>query len=47
MESRISTADLVDATLNFGNQGTIRRIGYLLEALSEQQRIPATAHDAS
>jgi len=40
-ESRISTADLVDAALNFGNQGTIRRIGYLLDRLSEQQRIPA------
>ena len=40
-ESRISTADLVDAALNYGNQGTIRRIGYLLEGLSEQQRIPA------
>jgi predicted transcriptional regulator of viral defense system len=39
-ESRISTADLVDATLRFGNQGTLRRIGYLLEALSEQQPIP-------
>lgn len=40
-ESRISTADLVDAALKFGNQGTIRRIGYLLEELSKQQRIPA------
>jgi len=40
-ESKISTADLVDAALNYGNQGTIRRIGYLLEGLSEQQRIPA------
>lgn len=37
-ESRISTADLVDAALNFGNQGTIRRIGYLLAELSEQQK---------
>jgi predicted transcriptional regulator of viral defense system len=36
-ESRISTAELVDAALNFGNQGTIRRIGYLLATLSEQQ----------
>jgi len=34
-ESRISTADLVEATLNFGNQGTIRRIGYLLEELAD------------
>lgn len=40
-ESKISTADLVDAALEFGNQGTIRRIGYLLQELSEQQRIPA------
>ena len=40
-ESRISTVDLVDAALKFGNQGSIRRIGYLLEQLSEQQRIPA------
>jgi predicted transcriptional regulator of viral defense system len=37
-ESRISTADLVDAALNFGNQGTIRRIGYFLAELSGQQR---------
>ena len=41
-ESRISTAsistvDLVDATLSFGNQGTIRRIGYLLAELSGRQ----------
>ena len=37
-ESRISTADLVDAALTFGNQGTIRRIGYFLVELSEQQQ---------
>jgi predicted transcriptional regulator of viral defense system len=37
-ESKISTADLVDAALYFGNQGTIRRIGYLLEELSDQQK---------
>ena len=30
--------DLVDAALNFGNQGTIRRIGYLLTELSERER---------
>jgi predicted transcriptional regulator of viral defense system len=36
-ESRIRAADLVDATLSFGNQGTIRRIGYLLEELPERQ----------
>jgi predicted transcriptional regulator of viral defense system len=40
-EAEISAADLVNAALNYGNQGTIRRIGYLLEELSEQQRIPA------
>jgi predicted transcriptional regulator of viral defense system len=40
-EAKISTADLVEAALSFGNQGTIRRIGYLLEALSEQVRTPA------
>ncbi len=40
-EKRIRTVDLVDATLNFGNQGTIRRIGYLLTELSERERIPA------
>ncbi len=37
-ESRISTADLVEAALDFGNQGTIRRIGYLLVELSERQK---------
>jgi len=37
LESRINTADLVDAALKFGNQGTIRRIGYLLERLSEPE----------
>lgn len=37
-ESRISTADLVDTALSFGNQGTIRRIGYLLAELSERQK---------
>ncbi len=37
-ESRISTVDLVEAALDFGNQGTIRRIGYLLAELSEQQK---------
>ncbi len=36
--ARVSTADLVDAALKFGNQGTIRRIGYLLWELSEQQK---------
>jgi len=35
--ARISTADLVDAALKYGNQGTIRRIGYLLAELSDQQ----------
>ena len=40
--SRVIASDLVDATLKFGNQGTIRRIGYLLEELSEQQRIPTS-----
>ena len=39
-ESKISTADLVDAALKYGNQGTIRRIGHLIEELAEQQRIP-------
>jgi predicted transcriptional regulator of viral defense system len=39
-ESRVSTADVVESALKFGNQGTIRRIGYLLEELSRQQRIP-------
>jgi predicted transcriptional regulator of viral defense system len=38
--SRITTADLIDAVVRFGNQGTIRRIGYLLEELSLEQRIP-------
>ena len=37
-ESRISTADLVNATLTFGNQGTIRRIGFLLTELSEREK---------
>ena len=36
-DAKISTADLVDAVLKFGNQGTIRRIGHLLAELSEQQ----------
>ena len=40
-EKKIRTVDLVDATLNFGNQGTIRRIGYFLTELSEQEKIPA------
>lgn len=35
---RVITADLVDAALRFGNQGTIRRIGYLLESLAEQKK---------
>jgi predicted transcriptional regulator of viral defense system len=37
-ESRVRTADLVHATLKFGNQGTIRRIGYLLAELSDLQK---------
>ncbi len=37
-ESRISTVELVDAALNFGNEGTIRRIGYFLMELSEQEK---------
>jgi len=37
-ESRISTADLAEAALNYGNQGTIRRIGYLLDELSKRQK---------
>ncbi|MCY2991150.1 MAG: type IV toxin-antitoxin system AbiEi family antitoxin domain-containing protein [Planctomycetota bacterium] len=37
--AKIRTADLVDAVLNFGNQGTIRRIGYLLTEMSEQQNL--------
>jgi predicted transcriptional regulator of viral defense system len=37
-EKRISTVDLVDAALNFGNQGTIRRIGHLLAELSEHEK---------
>jgi predicted transcriptional regulator of viral defense system len=36
--ARISTADLVEAALGFGNQATIRRIGYLLAELSERQQ---------
>jgi predicted transcriptional regulator of viral defense system len=47
-ESRVTTADLAAATLKFGNQGTIRRIGYLLaeladpeKALSDQQKVLA------
>ncbi len=38
---RITTAELVEAALRFGNQGTIRRIGFLLAELLEQQ--PNTA----
>jgi len=37
-ESRISTVDLVDAALNFGNQGALRRIGYLLAELPKRQK---------
>jgi predicted transcriptional regulator of viral defense system len=37
---RIPVVDLVEAALNFSNQGTTRRIGYLLERLSEEQSIP-------
>jgi len=37
-DSRISTADLIEATLKFGNQATIRRIGFLLMELSERER---------
>jgi predicted transcriptional regulator of viral defense system len=40
-EFRISTVELVDAALNFGNQGTIRRIGYFLAELSAQEKTPA------
>ncbi|MDZ7619618.1 MAG: hypothetical protein U1E05_21675, partial [Patescibacteria group bacterium] len=35
---RVITAEIVDAALRFGNQGTIRRIGYLLESLVEQKK---------
>lgn len=41
IESKVSTANLVDSAVNYGNQGTMRRIGYLLEELAEQVRIPA------
>jgi predicted transcriptional regulator of viral defense system len=41
IKSRISSADLVEAALNFGNQGTIRRIGYFLAELSEEQKTPS------
>jgi predicted transcriptional regulator of viral defense system len=33
---RISTADLVESVVKFGNQATIRRVAYLLAELSEQ-----------
>ena len=36
-DSKISTAALVDATLKFGNQATIRRIGFSLAELSERE----------
>ncbi len=35
---KVTTADLADIALTFGNQGAIRRIGYLLELLSEQTK---------
>ena len=38
-ESKLTTAELVEATLKFGNQGAIRRIGYLLVVLSSQQEV--------
>ncbi len=34
----VSTADLVETALEFGNQGTIRRIGFLLAELADQQQ---------
>jgi predicted transcriptional regulator of viral defense system len=39
-QGQITTADLVNSTLDFGNHGTIRRIGYLLEILSQELPIP-------
>ena len=36
-DSKISTADLVDATLKYANQATIRRIGFLLTGLSKRE----------
>ncbi len=36
--ARVSTADLVEAILKFGNQATIRRIAYLLAELREHQQ---------
>lgn len=40
MEGRVQVVDIVEATIKFGDQGTIRRIGYLLDELSTNQRIP-------
>jgi predicted transcriptional regulator of viral defense system len=39
-EGRVQIVDIVEATIKFGDQGTIRRIGYLLDELSTNQRIP-------
>lgn len=36
-QSKVSAADLVEAALRFGNQGTIRRLGYLLSDLSDNE----------
>jgi predicted transcriptional regulator of viral defense system len=37
VDSRIGTADLVNNTVKYGNQATIRRIGFLLAELSERE----------
>lgn len=39
-EGRIQVVDLVEAALKFSNQGTLRRIGYLLEKLSDEMPVP-------
>lgn len=36
-QSKVRTADLVEAALRFGNQATIRRLGYLLSELSRNE----------
>ena len=36
--ARISAADFTEAALKYGNQATIRRIGYLLEELSKGEK---------
>lgn len=38
-KSKVSAADVVDAAVKYGNQGAIRRIGYLIEQLAERERI--------